>query len=899
MPRRTLSLIVLLTSSVFAFPLFAQAPKSPTSIQTATKSLELLRGWGIESSCDAKDSGEKISQNGFVATGWHKTTVPNTVVGTLVDDETYPDPTYATNLKNFPGMNYSSATFFANQDLPDGSPFKCAWWWRNEFELPAAYAKKNITVHFPGINYRANVWFNGQKIADAQDVAGTYRIFEFDLTKYAKPGGKNAIALEITAPAKEDLGITWVDWNPTPADKDLGIWKEVSVTATGPVAIRNPYVKSQLNDDFTAADVTISADLRNDSGAAVKGVLAAEVDGKSVKQPVELAAGETKTVRFEPAQFAVLKFSKPKLWWPYTIGTPYLYKANLRFETANELSDSSTVSFGIRQVTSELTEKGHRLFKINGRRILIRGAAWAPDMFLRPMSKKLDADLRYVKDMGLNTIRLEGRIDRDELFNKTDEMGILVMPGWTCCDAWELWDKWTADTRKVAAASMSDQARRLRNHASVFVWLYGSDNPPPADVEKMYLQILHDAEWPNPSVSSASAAPTTVTGNSGVKMTGPYEYVPPVYWLADTTAGGAYGYNTETSPGPAIPPLESVNRFIPKEHLWPIDDVWNYHAGGERFTTVNVFTDGLNRRYGPATSLEDYERKAQAVAYDGERAMFESYGRNKYVATGVIQWMLNNAWPSLIWHLYDYYLVPGGGYFGTKKAMEPLHVQYGYDDQSVAVGNDTYQENKGMKVRARVYSLDAKLLADKEQVIDVPADAAVKAFDLPKPDGLTMTFFVKLDLRDASGKNISDNFYWLSAKADTLDWAHKQDTVYTPQAEFGDLTGLNSLPQVKLQTNALVEQRPGAATGTARVRVKNSSSSVAFQIRLRLADRKDDRDVVPVFWEDNYFSLLPGAERSISVSYDAAELRGAHPVIQIGGFNIVAGEVPLLSGAAH
>ncbi len=513
MPRRTLSLIVLLASSVFAFPLVAQVPKSPTSIQTAMKSLQLLRGWEIQSSCEAKDSGEKISQSGFVATGWHKTTVPNTVVGTLVDDKTYPDPTYATNLKSFPGMNYSSATFFANQDMPDGSPFKCSWWWRNEFVLPAAYAKKNIAIHFPGINYRANVWFNGQKIADAQDVAGTYRIFEFDLTKYAKPGANNVIALEITAPAKEDLGITWVDWNPTPADKDLGIWKEVSVTATGPVLIRNPFVKSQLNDDFTAADLTISADLRNDSTAAVKGVLAAEVDGKSLKLPVELAAGETKTVRFEPAQFSELKFAKPKLWWPYTVGTPYLYRANLQFFTGDEISDVASVSFGIRQVTSELTEKGHRLFKINGRKILIRGAAWAPDMFLRPMSKKLDADLRYAKDMGLNTIRLEGRIDRDELFNKTDELGILVMPGWTCCDAWELWDRWTADSRKVAAASMSDQAHRLRNHASVFVWLYGSDNPPPADVEKMYLTILHDAEWPNPSVSSASATPTTITGN--------------------------------------------------------------------------------------------------------------------------------------------------------------------------------------------------------------------------------------------------------------------------------------------------------------------------------------------------------------------------------------------------
>jgi exo-1,4-beta-D-glucosaminidase len=854
-------------------------------------SMDLLRGWEIQSSCEAKATGDQVSKAGFSTNGWHKTTVPNTVVGTLVDDQTYPDPTYGTNMKNLPGMNYSTATFFANQDMPDGSPFKCSWWWRNEFVVPAAFAKKNISIHFPGINYRANVWFNGQKIGDAKNIAGTYRIFEFDLTKLAKAGAKNVIALEINAPAKDDLGITWVDWNPTPADKDMGIWKEVTLTAHGPVAIRNPFVKTQLNADFTAADLTISADLRNDSNSARKGTLVAELDGRAIKLAVELGAGESKTVRMEPAHFAALKVSRPKLWWPYTVGAPYLYKAKLHFESAGEISDSTAVSFGLRQVTSELTDKGHRVFKINGRRILIRGAAWAPDMFLRPMPKKLDADLRYVKHMGLNTIRLEGRIDRDELFNKTDEMGILVMPGWTCCDMWEEWKSWTDETRKIAAASMAEQARRLRNHPSVYVWLYGSDGPPPADVEKMYLSVLSEAEWPNPSVSSASETPTTVTGKSGVKMTGPYEYVPPVYWLADTRAGGAYGYNTETSPGPAIPTLESLKRFIPKEHLWPIDDVWNYHAGGERFTTVNVFTDGLNRRYGAATSLEDYERKAQAMAYDGERAMFEAYGRNKYTSTGVIQWMLNNSWPSLIWHLYDYYLVPGGGYFGTKKAMEPLHVQYGYDDQSVAVVNDTYVERADMKVRARVYSLEGNLLADKEASLDVPADGAVKAFDLPKADGLTMTFFVRLDLRDARGKAVSDNFYWLSAKADTLDWAKKQDTVFTPQAEFGDLTGLATLPQVHLQTSAAIDQPAGASEGKAHIRVKNPSTSVAFQVRLRLADRKSELDVVPVFWDDNYFSLLPGEERMISVRYEASQLHGAHPVIQIGGFNIAPGDV--------
>ena len=347
-------------------------------------------------------------------------------------------------------------------------------------------------------------------------------------------------------------------------------------------------------------------------------------------------------------------------------------------------------------------------------------------------------------DMGLNTVRLEGRIDHEDFFNKADKLGILIMPGWTCCDAWERWKVWKEDQHKIAGDSLRSQIRILRNHPSVFVWLYGSDGPPPADVEKMYLGILKDLDWPNPSISSASADPTTVTGASGVKMTGPYEYVPPMYWLADTQAGGAYGYNTETSPGPAIPPKESLERFIPKDHLWPIDDVWNFHAGGERFTTVNVFTDGLTKRYGAPTSLDDYERKAQAMTYDGQRAMFEAYGRNKYVATGVVQWMLNNAWPSLIWHLYDYYMVPAGGYYGTKKSTEIVHVQYSYDDNSVAVVNGEYEEIKGVKVSAKIYDIDAKEKGSHDATIDLAADSATKAFDLPKIDGLSKTYFLKL-----------------------------------------------------------------------------------------------------------------------------------------------------------
>ena len=846
----------------------------------------LHRGWQIQSSCEAKASGADISTAGFEAKSWHHTDIPSTVVGALVTDKTYPDPNYGTNLKSFPGMNYSSKTFFANQDMPKESPFRCSWWFRTEFALPAEAEHKTNWLDFLGINYRANVWLNGQKIADANDVAGTFATFEFNVSKSLHPGKTNALAVEIYAPGKNDLGITWVDWNPTPPDKDMGIWKEVFLTSTGDVSLRNPFVSSKLDSDYKSAALTISADLRNVSNHAVTGVLRAEVDGKQVSQQVSLSSGEAKTVSFAPEQYAQLLLENARLWWPYTIGEQNLYTARLSFDISNETSDAATVTFGVREVNSELTDKGYRLFKVNGRKILIRGAAWAPDLLLRWSSKRLDADLNYIRDMGLNTVRLEGRIDREEFYEKTDRLGILVMPGWTCCDAWEQWSNWKEEQHKIAADSLRSQIRILRNHPSVFVWLYGSDGPPPANVEKMYLGILKELQWPNPSVSSASATATTVTGESGVKMTGPYEYVPPVYWLADTKAGGAYGYNTETSPGPAIPPRESLERFIPKDHLWPIDDVWNFHAGGERFTTINVFSDGLNRRYGTATSLDDYLRKAQAMTYDGQRAMFEAYGRNKYTATGVIQWMLNNAWPSLIWHLYDYYLVPAGGYFGTKKAMEPIHVQYSYDDNSVAVVNSSYETIKGVKVSARLYNLDATEKGSRDGTMNVAPDSSTKAFDLPKVDDLTKTYFVRLQLHDSAGTLLSDNFYWLSTKPDVLDWKHKKDTVYTPQAEFADLTGLNSLPQTKLEVKSAKEEQGNKPI--VRVSVRNPSGNIAFMVHLRVTKGKGGEDLTPIFWSDNYFSLLPGEENEVTARYESSDLEGKAAILEVDGYNVAA-----------
>jgi exo-1,4-beta-D-glucosaminidase len=875
--RRLFFSLILSAVACFVIPSLLSAANGPTN------RTYLHKDWQIQSSCEAKATGEQISLAGFDPAGWHRADIPATVVGALVTDKTYPDPDYAVNLDSFPGMSHSNKQLFANMDMPDGSPFKCSWWYRTAFVSPAGVGK-NVWLNFLGINYRANIWVNGQKIADTNDVAGTYRAYEFNITQFLKPGKTNALALEIFAPDKDDLGITWVDWNPTPPDKNMGIWKAVFLTSSGAVALRNPFASAKLDAQYQSSELTISAEVRNASKASVKGVLQAELEGMALEQPVELSAGEAKTVKFSPAQFAKLKLAHPRIWWPYQMGAPNLYTAKLRFEIGKQISDTADVTFGVREVTSELTDKGYRLFRVNGRKLLIRGAAWAPDLLFRWSSAKLDADLAYVRDMHLNTIRLEGRLDRDEFFEKTDKLGILVMPGWTCCDAWERWDHWTGDQKQVAAASLRDQITRLRNHPSVFVFLNGSDNPPPPEVEQMYLDIEKELEWPNPIVSSASAQKTTVTGESGVKMTGPYEYVPPDYWLADTEAGGAYGYNTETSPGPAIPPRESLIRFIPKDHLWPIDDVWNYHAGGERFTNVDVFTDGLSRRYGEAASLADYERKAQAMTYDGERAMFEAYGRNKYTATGVIQWMLNNAWPSLIWHLYDYYLVPVGGYFGTKKACEPVHVQYSYDDNSVYVVNSTYETLKGVKVSAKICNIDAKEKASRDATLDLAEDSSTKALELPAPEGLSTTYFLKLQLHDATGKLVSDNFYWLSTKPDVLDWAGRADTVYTPQKAFSDLTGLNSLPKARVAIT-----KTTGITGSEHwmtVSVVNHGDSVAFLIHPRLTRGKGGEDVVPVFWSDNYFSLLPGEKKSVTVRFDSSSLAETTPELVVDGWNL-------------
>jgi exo-1,4-beta-D-glucosaminidase len=613
---------------------------------------------------------------------------------------------------------------------------------------------------------------------------------------------------------------------------------------------------------------------------------------------VELSAGESKDITFSPEQFPQLNLDHPRLWWPAQMGTPNLYDLNLSFDIDGKISDSAHTQFGIRQITSEVAEHAPNrfklLFKVNGKNILIRGGGWTTDMMLRENSQRLADEFRYVRDMGLNTIRLEGKLETEEFLERADREGILVMAGWCCCDYWEHWGNWKDEDFGIAKNSLRDQMYRLRGHASMLAWLNGSDNPPPPDVEEMYLKVESDLLWPNPTVSSATAKPAA-SGASGVKMSGPYEYVAPSYWQADPHrapgeqdcnfggCGGGYGFNSETSMGPAVPVIESVQRMVPKEHLWPMDEYWNFHAGGGAFKDLHVFTEALNARYGPATSAEDFTYKSQLMTYEGVRAMYEGYSRNKYTSTGVIQWMLNNAWPSMIWHLYDYYLQPGGGYFGAKKSMQALDPIYGYDDHSVWLISSQYTDAKGLKLTARILNLDGTQKFTKEAKLDAAADSTQKVLEVPEVSGLSGTYFLDLRVTDGSGKLVGSNFYWLSTRPETLDWS-KSNWYTTATASYADYTSLAQLPKTKLKVASHTESK--GVESITHVTLENPGKAIAFFVRLKVNKGKGGEEILPVVWQDNYVSLLPGEKREITATYRTAELGTAMPELEMKGWNV-------------
>ncbi len=853
---------IFLASGIFSMSAMCQTVKN--------EKILLRDNWAIQSSKEIKADGKTISSSTFDPAKWYPATVPSTVLGTLVENKVYPDPYFGTNIESIPGYTASR-----RGEVPENSPFKVAWWYRTVFSLPSDYKGMNSWLKFHSINYKANIWLNGHLIADTVSVQGAYRLYNLNITEFAVAGGKNCLALEIFPPKGKDLTITWVDWNPTPPDKGMGIWYDVSIHSTGPVAIENTKVVTKLNLPSTnVARLNISTELFNPTTNKITGTLKGRIDNLSFTQEVTLNPDEKKTVSFDPDKFKQLVINDPKLWWPHTVGPQNLYDLTLTFEIKGKASDINRTRFGIREITSWMNNfdgKHTRVFQVNGKNIVVRGGGYVEDMMLRPSDKRVDTDLMYAKHMGLNALRMEAPRGSDYLFDRCDEEGIMLIVGWCCCSSWEQWKTWTPHIADIAELSWRDQIVHLRNHPSVFNWLYGSDNFPPADVEKRYISVLDEFDGTRPYQSSATADSSSIDGNTGLYM-GPYPkvyaYAPPVYWY------GKLEFNTEAAPsGEQIPPVETMRKMMPEQDLWPMSNSWNIRLHKAFYPPMR---EALESRYGKPAGLEEYSMKSQVLQYEATRAMFEAFAGNKYRSSGIIYWMYNSAWPSMYWQLYDYFFAPNGSFYGTKKACEPVHIQYSYDDNSIRAVNSYYKDFKGLKASVKLYSMKMEEIWSKDAVVDIKPDESLKV-PFPALPALTGDVcFLKLRLTDAANKEISSNFYWLSSKGD----------------EKADFKTLNDLQKVdlKFSVSSLVKEK---GKYRAVVEIENPSTSLAFSVNPKILGQKSRDMILPVYWEDNYFSLLPKEKKKVAVEFNPDDLKGETPVLVLAGWNISHAEKEL------
>ena len=870
----------------------AESAFVPTRVDGDAGSVAAIAHWQIQSSAKAQQSGAEVSSAGFSTSGWHPVSGRATVMAGLLENGTYQNVFYSDNLRAV--------------EEPDSSGhlFVIPWWYRAEFSLPEGARVTHTLLRINGMIASADVWLNGHQVAEQSAIAGAYPVHELDVTGWVQ-AGSNTLAMRVhPADPRRSLSIGWIDWNPSPPDNNMGPWRGVDIVRTGPVEIRFPQVMSTLSlPDLARAALTVKVEARNLDASAHDATITGSAAGVPLRRTIHLAPGETQTVSFTPQSDPRLDLNHPKIWWPLGMGEHPLYQLQMVATVDGAISDRASATFGIRSVTSRLTEHGYRQFVFNGQPVLIRGAGWAPDMFLRDDPRRLETEFSYIVNLGLNAIRSEGKLEDARFYDLADRAGLMILPGWECCDKWESAAKtggepWDAADEKVAAISMASEARLLRNHPSVIGFLIGSDNAPPAALATMYVDTLHAEDWSLPIIAAAAAQGTAETGPSGMKMDGPYAWVPPAYWYADKL-GGAFGFDSEISAGPSIPPLEDLTRMLSPqelEALWKYPEVRQYHASAawSIFANLGSFDTALATRYGAPRSLADYVAKSQLENYDNVRAQFEAFNAHTAAAnpsTGVIYWMLNNAWPSLHWHLYDYFLNPAGAYFGAREANEPVHIQYSYDTRAIMLVNHTLIREHGLQATIRVRNVDGGVPYERRlKDIELGGNGTRQLTTLPEPTGLSRTYFIELELASAKGKPLSRNVYWLSTQRDELDWVHS-NWYLTPVTQYADLTALQSLPAATSDVRAKLRHQGQEEIATVTLTAPPSSSAVALFQHVSIKRSKDGEPVLPILWSDNDVTLWPGESLTLTARFVMPT--AAQPVVEVSGWNVPTRSVPL------
>ena len=847
---------------------FAAIFACSTTVVPQREDIRLTEAWRILPASWTEFDGQKLTTDGDLLQLGYLADVPCTVMGAIDDNDL------------LTGMNYREI---------DRTMFEEPWWFIKEFDIPALNEGQHAELEFEGISYRADVWLNGTQVVSSDEMYGPFRQFSYDVTHLLKE--KNRLAVKVYRWQPGEFNIGFVDWNPRPADESMGIFRPVWIRYSNEVSIKNPVITSKVDTvELDEAWLAVEATLCNSSDAEVSGKLLGRFDGKEFSCPVTLAAGETRIVKVTSEDAEVLHMKNPRLWWCHNLGTPEMYNMELSFVINNKISDSKSIDFGVRQIDSYINSSKGRQFVLNGKNVLIKGAGWTDDIFLRNPDARNLIEVSYVKHMNLNTIRFENVWGTSQnIYDICDKLGVFALVGWSCQWEWEVYtgkpnDRYgcvsTEEDMNLIAESFEDQVLWLRNHPSIIGWYAASDMLPRPELEQRYLDILEKTDTTRPYMVHAGSATSPLSGPAGMKMWGPYEWQAPYYWYSEEAKGNATGFNTEIGIGAQFPVKETILKMIPEDQLWPVGEAYDFHCTTSRdaLHDLTELKTVIEKRMGGAENLDEFIRKAHFIDYEGTRAMIEAHRVNVPRSTGVIQWMLNSAWPSLYWQMYDWYLVPTSAFWSVRKGCAPQQLIYNYADNHIYGVNDE-KEDVRLKANLKAYGLDGKMLCDASADADMPMGSSTKLFEvLPKGEDIDDVMFLFLTLEDKDGNVVSRNEYVIAEVMDKHDWS-KYRWWRTQLESYADFSALDTLAPAEVSV-AVSEENT--------ITLENKSDVVAFFVRM---DLKHNGNVLPVLWSDNLVTLQPG--ETLTINTNGMNICGIDAELVISGWNVSEQKIEL------
>lgn len=837
----------------------------------------LRHHWLVQSAATAGTDGAALSSTPPAApAGWCETSLPATALTALVRNGLYPNPYFGTNNLRIPDANdvfNQKHDLLRFSHLPGQNPWKQPYWFLNSFTLPPAYAGKRVWLNLGEINYRAEVWLNGTRLANGLEIVGMDRSFRLDITAAVRASGPNHLAIAIhpvdvpgepAPPAATPLAepgrnmgedgmicttysrwdtIGW-DWLPEVRDRDMGITEEVFLTATDEVEIADVQIAPQVTlGEHLAADVQLEVELLSHARKALRGTLTGTLTDARGRQisfthPAQLAPGTTTTLQLGAAQIPALRLLDPQLWWPAGSGAQPLYTLELAFDAGRHQQAGYSTTFGIRKVETHLRD-GNRVFRINGREIYLQGGNWVNDMMATWTATRLTRELEIARHANLNFLRVWGPdgVPPRAFFDAADREGILIWQDF-------LHDHWgTFNNRQgfepylnLYLDATTAIIRRLRNHPSLFLWCGGNEGPNPRE-DWIKNKLL-------PALDRGQRHYLTASLSDGVQGGGPYHNLPPGEYF---THPKITGFNSEVGPS-GVPEWESLQKFLTlpspdwAENRFPLGSEWAYHDATDQPGTdqrkFSTYDSLVRRSYGtPAgtgvDAVREYSRKTQLVTADAYRSALEALNRQLWTkSTGFALWKFNAAWPSLTWQITDWYMQSNSGYYAVRRACEPVHLQYNRDDRRLALINRLPTALAAVQVRAELQDLDGRRLWSCEGRVDLPAATALATeWIVPATPGILV---LRLTALDSAGKTLSSNFYWLS--------------------ETDDFTALNSRAPA---TIAVTAHRTPGAPGV-QVQLRNTGTTAALLVRLKLVASASGLEALPTHWSDNYIGLLPG-----------------------------------------